>query len=139
MFAPFDKVGLIIMDEEQEYSYKSESSPRYHAREIAKFRCSYNNALLVLSSATPSIETYYYAQTGRYSLNTLSARYGKAVLPEVVVADMGEELKNGNTSGFSDVLLQNIAYNIEHKSSRYFCLTAVVTILLLLAERAERL
>lgn len=95
--------------------------------------------MLVLSSATPSIETYYYAQTGRYSLNTLSARYGKAVLPEVVVADMGEELKNGNTSGFSDVLLQNIAYNIEHKSSRYFCLTAVVTILLLLAERAERL
>ena len=115
VFAPFDKVGLIIMDEEQEYSYKSESSPRYHAREIAKFRCSYNNALLVLSSATPSVETYYYAQTGRYSLNTLTARYGKAVLPEVIVADMGEELKNGNTSGFSDVLLQNIAYNIEHK------------------------
>ena len=115
VFAPFEKVGLIIMDEEQEYSYKSESSPRYHARDIAKFRCSCNNALLVLSSATPSVETYYYAQTGRYSLNTLSARYGTAVLPEVVVADMGEELKNGNTSGFSDVLLQNLAYNIEHK------------------------
>lgn len=115
VFAPFENVGLIIMDEEQEYSYKSESSPRYHAREIAKFRCSYNNALLVLSSATPSIETYYYAQTGRYSLNTLTSRYGTAVLPEVVVADMGEEIKNGNTSGFSDVLLQNIAYNIEHK------------------------
>lgn len=115
VFAPFEKVGLIIMDEEQEYSYKSESSPRYHAREIAKFRCSYNNALLVLSSATPSVETFYYAQTGRYSLNTLTSRYGSAVLPEVVVADMGEEIKNGNTSGFSDVLLQNIAYNIEHK------------------------
>lgn len=115
VFAPFEKVGLIIMDEEQEYSYKSESSPRYHARDIAKFRCSCNNALLVLSSATPSVETYYYAQTGRYSLNTLTARYGTSVLPEVVVADMGEELKNGNTSGFSDVLLQNLAYNIEHK------------------------
>lgn len=115
VFAPFEKIGLIIMDEEQEYSYKSESAPRYHARDIAKFRCSYNNALLVLSSATPSVETYYYAQTGRYSLNTLNSRYGTAVLPEVVIADMGEELKNGNTSGFSDVLLQNIAYNIEHK------------------------
>ena len=65
VFAPFEKVGLIIMDEEQEYSYKSESSPRYHAREIAKFRCSYDNALLVLSSATPSVESYYYAKNGR--------------------------------------------------------------------------
>ncbi|MGN0509391.1 MAG: DEAD/DEAH box helicase, partial [Ruminococcus sp.] len=60
VFAPFDNLGLIIMDEEQEYSYKSESSPRYHAREIAKFRCAQNNALLILSSATPSVETYYY-------------------------------------------------------------------------------
>ncbi len=62
------------MDEEQEYSYKSESSPRYHAREIAKFKCSYDNALLVLSSATPSVESYYYAKNGRYSLNTLTER-----------------------------------------------------------------
>ena len=114
VFAPFENVGLIIMDEEQEYSYKSESSPRYHAREISMFRCAQNNGLLVLSSATPSVETYYHALTGRYSLNTLTSRYGTAVLPEVITADMNLETQNGNTSGFSDVLLQNIEYNLEH-------------------------
>lgn len=114
VFAPFDDVGLIIMDEEQEYSYKSESSPRYHARDIAKFRCAENNSLLVLSSATPSIETFYYAQNGRYSLNVLPNRYGTAVLPDVVRADMNLELQNGNATGFSDVLLQNLEYNLEH-------------------------
>lgn len=114
VFAPFDDVGLIIMDEEQEYSYKSESSPRYHARDIAKFRCAENNSLLVLSSATPSIETFYYAQNGRYSLNVLPKRYGTAVLPDVVRADMNLELQNGNVTGFSDTLLQNLEYNLEH-------------------------
>ncbi len=114
IFAPFEKLGLIIMDEEQEYSYKSESSPRYHAREIAKFRCAQNNALLILSSATPSVETYYYAKSGRYSLNKLSSRYGTATLPNVVTADMNIEMQNGNTTGFSDVLLENLAYNLEH-------------------------
>lgn len=114
VFAPFDRLGLVIMDEEQEYSYKSENSPRYHARDVAMFRCAQNNALLVLSSATPNVETYYYAQSGRYSLNVLSKRFGSAVLPEVVIADMNSELQNGNTSGFSDVLLQNIEYNLEH-------------------------
>ena len=114
VFAPFENLGLIIMDEEQEYSYKSESSPRYHAREIAKFRCAMNNALLVLSSATPSVETYYYAKSKRYSLNVLSKRYGRAVLPEVLAADMNIEVQNGNTTGFSDVLLQNLEYNLEH-------------------------
>lgn len=114
VFAPFDNIGLIIMDEEQEYSYKSESSPRYHAREIAKFRCGQNSALLVLSSATPSVETFYYAQQKRYSLNTLSQRYGDARLPEIVIADMNTEVQNGNASGFSEVLLENLNYNIEH-------------------------
>ena len=114
VFAPFEKVGLIIMDEEQEYSYKSESSPRYHAREIAKFRCFQNNSLLVLSSATPSIETYYYAKSGRYSLNVLSKRYGTAVLPEVITADMNTEIQNGNATGFSNVLLENIENNLEN-------------------------
>ncbi len=113
-FAPFDNLGLIIMDEEQEYSYKSESSPRYHAREIAKFRVSSNNALLVLSSATPSVETFYYANNGRYSINKLTKRYGSATLPEVVTADMNIEVQNGNTTGFSNVLLENLEYNLEH-------------------------
>lgn len=114
VFAPFDDVGLIIMDEEQEYSYKSENTPRYHARDIAMFRCARQNGLLVLSSATPGIETYYHALTGRYSLNVLSARYGSAMLPQVQIADMNTELQNGNATGFSDVLLQNIEYNLEH-------------------------
>lgn len=113
-FAPFDNLGLIIMDEEQEYSYKSESSPRYHAREIAKFRVSSNNALLVLSSATPSVETFYYANNGRCSINKLTKRYGSATLPEVVTADMNIEVQNGNTTGFSNVLLENLEYNLEH-------------------------
>lgn len=114
VFAPFDNIGLIIMDEEQEYSYKSESSPRYHAREVAKFRCAKNNALLVLSSATPSVETFYYAKNGRYSLYTLSSRYGAAQLPKVITADMNTEVQNGNTAGFSEVLLENLNYNLEH-------------------------
>ncbi len=114
IFAPFDDVGLIIMDEEQEYSYKSESSPRYHAREIAKFRCAQCNSLLLLSSATPSVESYYYAKNGRYSLNKLTKRYGNAVLPKVETVDMNTEVQNGNTTGFSEILLQNLEYNLEH-------------------------
>lgn len=115
VFAPFEKIGLIIMDEEQEYSYKSENSPRYHAREIAKFRCAHNNALLVLSSATPSVETFYYANSGRYSLNTLTSRYGSATLPNVVTADMNVEVQNGNATGFSNVLLENLNNNLENE------------------------
>lgn len=114
VFAPFDNIGLIIMDEEQEYSYKSETTPRYHAREIAKFRCVMDGGLLVLSSATPSIETFYYANEGRYSLNTLTKRYGDATLPEVITADMNNELQQGNASGFSSVLLENMQYNLEN-------------------------
>lgn len=115
VFAPFDDLGLIIMDEEQEQSYKSESSPRYHAREVAMFRCARHNALLVLSSATPSIESYYYAKSGRYSLNVLPGRYGSAVLPEVIVADMNAEASSGNMSGFSNVLLEKIRENLLSK------------------------
>lgn len=90
VFAPFDNLGLIVMDEEQEHTYKSEMSPRYHARDVAKFRCAYNNALLVLASATPSIETYSNAINGRYGLVKLHERYGKAVLPEVITVDVSQ-------------------------------------------------
>ncbi len=113
VFAPFEDVGLIIMDEEQEYSYKSESAPRYHAREVAMYRCGQCKGLLVLSSATPSVETFYYAQQGRYSLNVLKNRYGAATLPEVITADMNLETQNGNVSGFSNVLLEHIEQNLE--------------------------
>ena len=90
VFAPFDNLGLIVMDEEQEHTYKSEMSPRYHARDIARFRCAHSNALLVLASATPSVETYTNAMSGRYGFVKLHERYGKAVLPEVVTVDVSQ-------------------------------------------------
>jgi primosomal protein N' (replication factor Y) len=113
VFAPLDNIGLIIMDEEQESTYKSESSPRYHARDVAKFRCAYHKALLVLSSATPSVESYYFAQKGRYTLNTLPSRYGQAVLPQVEVVDMNEELERGNRSIFSFQLQEALQKNLD--------------------------
>ncbi len=91
VFAPVERLGLIVIDEEQEHTYKSESTPRYHAREVAKFRCARHKALLLLASATPSVESYHAARTGRYSLHTLPARYGDAVLPQVEVVDMREQ------------------------------------------------
>ncbi len=115
VFAPFDNLGLIIMDQEQEHTYKSESKPRFHARELSKFRVSYNKALLVLASATPSVETYYYSQTDKYNIAMLKNRYGKATLPDVLVADMNEEVAHGNTSQFSDLLLESIEQNLLDK------------------------
>ena len=112
-FAPFKNLGLIIMDEEQEHTYKSEANPRYQAREVAKFRAAENNALLVLSSATPDIETYYNAVKGRYSFNKLTRRYGKAILPEVRIVDMNEEIAEGNTTLFSKDLLACLEENLE--------------------------
>ncbi len=88
VFAPFSDLGLIVIDEEQEHTYKSEMSPRYHARDVARFRCAYNNALLVLASATPSLETYTNAKNGRYGYVKLQNRYGNAVLPQVKTIDI---------------------------------------------------
>ena len=115
VFAPFENLGLIIMDEEQEHTYKSEGKPRFHARELAKFRVAQNNALLVLASATPSIETFYNAKISKYNLVTLKNRFGNATLPDVLVADMNEELSVGNTSQFSSLLLEHIESNLENK------------------------
>ncbi|MBQ4612574.1 MAG: primosomal protein N' [Clostridia bacterium] len=93
VFAPCDNIGLIVMDEEQEHTYKSESTPRYHARDIARFRCAHHDALLLLTSATPSLESYHAALSERYTLVTLDSRYGDVRLPEVEVADLrGEHL-----------------------------------------------
>lgn len=91
VFAPCSRLGLIVMDEEQEHTYKSESSPRYHARDVAKFRCARQGALLLLASATPSVESYHAAVSGRYSLYSMPGRFGEAPLPEVVIADLREE------------------------------------------------
>lgn len=113
IFAPLKNIGLIVIDEEQEYSYKSSASPRFHARELAKFRCSRNNCPLVLSSATPSVESYNNAVTGRYSLCRLGERYGSAVLPHVIVADMNIEQQQGNISGYSSVLAGALEDNLS--------------------------
>lgn len=114
VFAPFENLGLIIMDEEQEYTYKSDSSPRFHTRDIAKFRCKQNNTLLVLASATPSIESYYMALNGRYSLNTISRRYGQANLPKVKIVDLNEEINKGNNSAFSEILIKELVENLQN-------------------------
>lgn len=88
VFAPFSDLGLIVIDEEQEHTYKSEMTPRYHARDVARFRCANKNALLLLSSATPSVESYKNAVDGKYAFIKLTERYGKAVLPDVVTVDI---------------------------------------------------
>ena len=114
VFAPLDNLGLIVMDEEQEYTYKSSSNPRFHAREIAKLRCVSNHCLLLLSSATPSLESFYNAKQGRYSLEILGERYGNAKLPHVVTVDMNIDRDQGNTSAYSSVLLEAIEDNLHH-------------------------
>lgn len=114
VFAPFDKLGLIIIDEEQEHTYKSEKSPRFHARDVAKYRAAYNNALCVLASATPSVESYTLAKKGRYSLEKLTKRYGDAVLPDVIIADMRKERKSGNKYSISSVLLKKLEENLKN-------------------------
>ncbi len=115
VFAPFENIGLIVIDEEQEHTYKSESSPRYHARDIAKFRAKWHKALLLLSSATPSIESYSLAKKGIYSLETLTERYGDAVLPDVSVIDMKEDRKRGNKHYISIELIERLRRNLDDK------------------------
>ena len=114
IFAPMDGVGLIIMDEEHEHTYKSESKPRFEARELARYRAAQNKALLLLSSATPDVRTYYHAERGDYHRFTLTKRFGPATLPDVVIEDMNEEQARGNTSAFSSRLLQAIEENLEN-------------------------
>ena len=104
VFAPCENLGVVILDEEQEHSYKSENAPRYHAREVAIWRGIKEKALVVLGSATPSVETMYRAKTGAYRLYEIKERFGGRKLPQVTVVDMREELKRGNDLSFSDTL-----------------------------------
>lgn len=113
VFAPVDKLGILIIDEEQEETYKSENSPRYHARDIAKYLCVKANCLLVLGSATPEIGSRYYAQIGRYHYFSLPERYNELQLPEVRIADMKRELRRGNTGDISSVLQEELIRNLE--------------------------
>ena len=112
VFAPFDRVDLIVMDEEQENSYKSESAPRYHARDVARFRCAYHGGLLVLSSATPSVETRYAAETGRYTRFTLPHRYN-GTLPEVRVVDQNDAPDGGVRDAIGPQLADAIADTLD--------------------------
>ena len=113
VFAPVSNLGIVVIDEEGEGTYKSESAPRYHARDIAKQRCFAHNAFLLLASATPSLESYYFAKSGRYSLFELNERYSTAELPAVYMVDMREEVAQGNASSFSGALLTEINANME--------------------------
>ncbi|MCH5198066.1 MAG: primosomal protein N' [Oscillospiraceae bacterium] len=115
VFAPIENIGAIIIDEEQEHTYKSEMSPRYDAKTVAKFRCAYNNALLVLASATPSIETYAKAESGKYVLCELTERYGKAVLPDVITVDMTDKNNTDRYSAICNPLAQELENNLNNK------------------------
>ncbi len=115
VFAPFDNLGLIIIDEEQEHTYKSEQSPKYHARDIARFRAKYHDSMLILASATPSIESYTYAKSGRYNLLKLDKRYGDARLPDVSTVDMRSAFMQGNRSVLSEDLKEAITSALDNK------------------------
>ena len=108
IFAPLQNIGMIVIDEEHEHTYKSESDPKYHARDIAAFRAGQNNALMLLASATPSLESFYKAQSGSYTLVPLRERYGGVRLPDAIIVDMREELRLGNLSPVSDRLLKSL-------------------------------
>ena len=114
VFAPVENIGLIIVDEEQEHTYKSEQTPRYNAVDVAKFRAAYNNCLLLLASATPSVESYASALSGRYELCTLTHRYGNAVLPEVITVDMRTEPKANGSKAISETLFEHLKSNFEN-------------------------
>ncbi len=112
VFAPLPDLGLIILDEEQEGSYQSENAPRYHARDIAQFRCAQQGALMLLGSATPTVETAYYAKRGRYQVFSLHKRFNDLPLPQVLLADMKDELRQGNESAVGSALRADLAENL---------------------------
>ena len=113
VFAPADNIGLIIIDEEGERSYKSDSSPRYHAHDVAKQRCAYHGATLLLASATPSIESYYLAERGVYKLLEMKNRYNSTSLPDVSIVDMNLERISGNPTEFSQQLIDEVNSNLK--------------------------
>ncbi len=115
VFAPFENLGLIIIDEEHESTYKSETNPKYHAREIAQQRCILTNSVLVLGSATPSLETYYRALNEDITLLKIKNRVKNSTLPEIKIMDMRQELANGNLSIFSKELIEAIRQNLQKK------------------------
>ncbi len=108
IFAPLSNLGLIIIDEEQEHTYKSDKNPKYHAKDIARFRCAHNKALMLLASATPSFESFYKAEQGTYTLIRLNKRYGGAKLPKVSVVDMRKSAASGTISPLGNMLCEKL-------------------------------
>ena len=115
LFTPFDNLGLIIIDEEHEASYKSENTPKYHARTVAIWRAEMCAASVILGSATPSLESYMKALDGEYRLLTLTKRAMDAEMPKPYIVDMRAELKGGNRSPFSGILLEKISDRLAKK------------------------
>ncbi len=115
VFAPMENIGLIIIDEEGERTYKSESAPRYNAKEIAKKRCITHGAVVLMASATPSIESYYFAKIGRYKLFEMTKRYSQDRLPDVEIVDLAVDGFYGSSSVFSERLVEEINYNLGKK------------------------
>lgn len=113
VFAPLKNIGLIVIDEEQESTYKSDTDPKYLAHDVASYRCGEHGALMLLASATPSVVSYSKAVNGKYSLIKLKNRYGGAVLPKVELCDMRRECAGGNTSPVSMPLLSKLAETVE--------------------------
>ena len=113
IFAPVQNLGLIVIDEEHEHTYKSESDPKYHAKDVAAYRCGKNKALMLLASATPSLESFYKAKNGVYKLIPLRERYGGASLPQAIIVDMREELRLGNLSPISARLYSSLKEGYE--------------------------
>jgi len=115
VFAPVHNLGLIIVDEEQEHTYKSENSPRYHAREVAVYRGVKEKAMVILGSATPSIETMHLARSGVYSYVALHGRYNRKPLPPVEIVDLKQEIRKGNLSSISEPLRMALEDNLRLK------------------------
>ena len=112
VFAPVSNLGIIIIDEEQEGTYKSENNPRYHARDVAKYLCARHNATLLLGSATPDIESRHNAEQGRYGYFVLPGRFNEMALPRVEIVDMKRELRRGNSSDISLALREELEKNL---------------------------
>ena len=113
IFAPVKNLGMIVIDEEQEHTYKSDTNPKYLAHDIARFRCARQGALMLLASATPSLNSYYKAMSGAYTLVKLTKRYGNAVLPDVIITDMRNERTRGNMGAFGTKLSEYMGRAIE--------------------------
>jgi len=113
IFAPLKNLGLIVLDEEQEGSYQSENPPRYHTRDIAKYLCARQGCVMVLGSATPSVETAWAAEQGIYKKTMLRKRYNASALPQVIISDLREEIKAGNAGLIGSDLRRELELNLE--------------------------